>query len=168
MKKKTDYYFKCMQHTKQRPVTHHTTPPTGLGDYTHTPLIGICRTIFPSANGVHQTLWTGSNYSQLTMYWYIVPVHWAGIKPMTLDSQSQTQTTWLVDDCPFMFSTMWQIFLKALLLLDICHIHTIKINCTNNKWLTTMITGCSGWGYTTLWKHHHCYAKCYSPCNKFW
>jgi len=28
----------------------------GLGDYTYTPLIGICRTIFPSANGVHQTL----------------------------------------------------------------------------------------------------------------
>jgi len=26
----------------------------------HTPLIGTCRTIFPSANGVHQTLWTGS------------------------------------------------------------------------------------------------------------
>ncbi len=29
--------------------------PAGLGDYTQTPLIGICRTIFPSANGVHQT-----------------------------------------------------------------------------------------------------------------
>jgi hypothetical protein len=26
--------------------------PTGLGDYTHTPLIGICWTIFPSANCV--------------------------------------------------------------------------------------------------------------------
>ncbi len=36
--------------------------PTGLGDYTHTPLIGICGTIFPSANGVHQTLWTESNF----------------------------------------------------------------------------------------------------------
>jgi hypothetical protein len=36
--------------------------PAGLGDYTHTPLIRICGTIFPSANGVHQTLWTGSNF----------------------------------------------------------------------------------------------------------
>jgi hypothetical protein len=36
--------------------------PVGLGDYTHTPLIGICGTTFPSANGVHQTLWTGSNF----------------------------------------------------------------------------------------------------------
>ncbi len=36
--------------------------PTGLGDYTHTPLIAICGTVFPSANSVHQTLWTESNF----------------------------------------------------------------------------------------------------------
>jgi len=38
----------------------------GLGDYTHAPLIGICGSIFPSANGVHQTLWTGSKQFQPT------------------------------------------------------------------------------------------------------
>ncbi len=68
--------------------------PAGLGDYTHTPLIGICWTISPSASGFHQTCWAGSNFSQLTMYWYNILLHWVGIKLMTWDSQSQTWTTW--------------------------------------------------------------------------
>jgi len=44
-----------MQHTGQRPVTpsHY---PISLSDYKHTPLIEICKAIFPSANGVHQTI----------------------------------------------------------------------------------------------------------------
>ena len=48
-------YFKCVQHTGQRPETHHTTPShRGLGDYTHIPLSGICGTVLPSAYGVNQ------------------------------------------------------------------------------------------------------------------
>jgi hypothetical protein len=49
--------------------------PIGLGDYTHAPLIGICRTILSCANSVHQTLWSGSFSSQLTKHKYKVPVH---------------------------------------------------------------------------------------------
>jgi hypothetical protein len=30
--------------------------PAGLGDYTHTPLFGVCGTIFSSTNVVHQIL----------------------------------------------------------------------------------------------------------------
>jgi len=56
---------------------------TGLGDYTDTPLIGICETVFPSANCFHQTLWAGRYFSQLTMYQYKVTVDWLGVKAMT-------------------------------------------------------------------------------------
>jgi len=43
----------CPPLTGQRPETH----PTGLGDYTHTLLPSICRTIYTFANGVHPALW---------------------------------------------------------------------------------------------------------------
>jgi hypothetical protein len=47
MHENSDDYFKYMQHTGQRPVTPITLPhPAGLGDYSHTQLIGMCRTIF--------------------------------------------------------------------------------------------------------------------------
>jgi len=71
----------------QWPIT--LTHPAWLGDYTHTPLIGICGTIFPSTNGAHQTLWIESKFQPSDH----IPVHWVGIKPTTQDSQSQTQTT---------------------------------------------------------------------------
>jgi len=59
LKKNSIDYFKSMQHAGQRPMTNILPYPIGLGDYMHTPLIGICRAAFLLANGVHQTSWSG-------------------------------------------------------------------------------------------------------------
>jgi hypothetical protein len=48
--------------TGQRPVTHHTSPSHRIGWLYHTPLLGIRRTVFPSAMVSTKTLWSGSNF----------------------------------------------------------------------------------------------------------
>jgi len=52
-KKNLDDYFKCMQHTGQRPLTHHTTLPIG---YTYP--INLCGQEVISTNWPH----TGTKY----------------------------------------------------------------------------------------------------------
>jgi hypothetical protein len=98
--KKLFDYFKCLKHTGQRAITHHTTSSHRIGFlYTHTPLIGMCRTVFLSPNGVQQTFCV---QEAISANWPCTGTkYWVGIKPMTWDSQSQTWTTQLVD-----FSTM--------------------------------------------------------------
>ena len=65
----------CVQHTGQRPVTHHNTPSQKIGWlYTYRTYWNMWDH-FLSANGVHQSLWTGGNFSQLIMYHYKVLVH---------------------------------------------------------------------------------------------
>jgi len=59
---------------------------TGLGVYTHTLLIGICRNIFHPHKPCGQEAFLAN--------WHVL-VHWVGIKPNTWDTQSQTQITWL-------------------------------------------------------------------------
>jgi len=86
----------CMQHTGLRPVTHHTTPCCRIGWlYTHPTNwnmwdhVSICQWCPP--NLVDRQLFQPTDHIQ-----YKVLVHWVGIKPMTQDSQSQTQATWPV------------------------------------------------------------------------
>jgi hypothetical protein len=84
-------YFKWVQQTVQRPETH----PIQLGKFVHTPLIGICGTIFPSANGVHQALWIRKLFSQLmTTYWYRYKSPGWEIEPMIYNISDPGLSDW--------------------------------------------------------------------------